>query len=72
MIKVAIVEDEDVAAKHLEEYFDMFSSAHDDTQFAVTRFKNGVTFLAAEGSDFDLVFMDIEMPSLNGMETAND
>ncbi len=48
----------------------MFSSAHEDTQFAVTRFKNGVTFLAAEGSDFDLVFMDIEMPSLNGMETA--
>lgn len=74
MIKVAVVEDEPKAADLLASYLDRYAASptglRTKTNFAVTRFSDGVSFLAAARMDFDLVFMDIEMPDLDGMETA--
>ncbi|WP_298421182.1 LytTR family DNA-binding domain-containing protein [uncultured Kordia sp.] len=64
MIKVGIVDDEILARKVLEEYcakinsFELVLSTGNPLEF--------VNF--AQQNDVDLIFLDIEMPELNGME----
>lgn len=68
MWQVAIVEDEDEAAKTLAEYVARYGREFGH-EFNVTRFPTAVQFGAAK-RDFDLVFMDIDLPGMNGMEAA--
>lgn len=69
MIKVAIVEDtkneRDVLVGMLNKY--ELNSKH---KFLISVFESGIEFLANYTSDFDIIFMDIGLPGLNGMETA--
>lgn len=64
MIKIAIVDDELLARKVLEEYcskinnFELVLSTGNSIEF--------VNFI--QQNDVDLIFLDIEMPELNGME----
>lgn len=69
MRNVAIVEDEDDAAELLSSYIDKYGAAAGQ-KFNVVRFKNGEEFLSGYSSVYSVVFMDIQMPKLNGMDTA--
>ena len=40
--------------------------------YQVWTFENGLDFLDEEKLSFDIVFMDVEMPHLNGIETARN
>lgn len=68
MPHIAIVEDEpeagDVLASFIARYAD-----EKDTELTVTRFGNAMDFELTH-QRFDLVFMDIQMPGINGMEAA--
>lgn len=68
MIKVAIIEDDDSAAEKLSEYLERFGTEASES-FSIKRYKDGLSFLDGYPG-FELVFMDIEMPFITGMEAA--
>lgn len=67
-ITIAIVEDETIfrvlVKKNLEEII-----RNVPLSFTLKEYSSGVDFLQ-EGRTFDIVFMDIEMPDMSGLETA--
>ncbi len=69
MYQIAIVEDEDKAAQTLTGFLNRYEKEYGEV-FRITRFSNGYNFLTKYQAIYDIVFMDIEMPSINGMETA--
>lgn len=70
MIRIAIVEDETVYAQQLQKYLEQLMQER-NLDCEITHFRNAVFFLEGYRSDFDLVFMDIRMPYLDGMEAAH-
>lgn len=71
MIRVAIVEDEQPAADALAQQLERFEKEQNiQGGFHVTRFSDAVTFLEGYRPVYDIVFMDIEMPDLGGMDAA--
>ncbi|MCQ2772928.1 MAG: LytTR family DNA-binding domain-containing protein, partial [Bacilli bacterium] len=68
MIKVAIVEDDAKYASTLSRYIEQYKIESGETLEYKT-FSNGMNFLVSE-KQFDIVFMDIEMPVLDGMTAA--
>lgn len=68
-MKVAIVEDNKAESDLILSYIERFEKEHGIKIYSVV-FGNGYVFLDKYNSDFDAVFMDIEMPHLDGMETS--
>lgn len=71
MLRVAIVEDSPDDQARLNGYLEKFSGEWGET-CRVTAFSDGASFLEAYQPDYDLILLDIEMPRLNGMETARE
>lgn len=69
MVSIAIIEDNDRDAKALEDCLARFQNEEGQT-FKVTRFRDGMELIDGKRFDFDILYMDIEMPLLGGMETA--
>lgn len=69
MIKVAIVEDEAAAADTVRSFLARFSKER-GMIFTVDVFDNALMFLDSYRPGYDLVFMDIELPDLNGLEAS--
>lgn len=69
MIHVAIVEDEMRAGAILEECLRRYTLETGE-DFLVNRFTDALSFLEGCSRAYQLVFMDIEMPGLSGMEAA--
>lgn len=68
MILIAIVEDDKAAADMLQKYLDKYMEMSEE-KFLVTWYKDAVEFLE-DYRGVDLIFMDIQMPRMNGMEGA--
>lgn len=69
MIRIAIVEDDDGEAARLEKYIARYGKEKGE-EFSVKRYKDGLAFLDAYKAEFDIVFMDIMMPHMNGLTAA--
>lgn len=69
MIRIAIVEDEQECIEKLKEYLKQFSEESGE-QFEIKCYTDGAAFIERFKSQFDLILMDVEMPLLNGMESA--
>ncbi len=69
MLNIAIVEDEEEAYRKLVEFTDRYSQESGET-FHISYFASGEAFLKSSYQDIDVVFMDIELPGMNGMDTA--
>lgn len=67
--RIAIVEDDDGDYADLEQNLQIIAK-EGGYDFLLTRFGSGEDFLKDYLCQFDIVFMDIELVNLNGMETA--
>lgn len=69
MVRVAIVDDEEICRNQEKELIERYGRECGE-KFEVTLFENGIDFITDYLAVFDIVFLDIEMPLLNGMDTA--
>ena len=69
MINVAIVEDEQEAVEYLSDCLHRYGEKTGET-FSFTHFPEPITFLEKYKPVYDLVFMDIRMPMMDGMQAA--
>lgn len=69
MIQIAIVEDDPAARLRIRECLD-YVSAENSIHFDITEFSTGFSFIGQYKPEYDIVFMDIDMPGMNGMDTA--
>ncbi len=68
--QVAIVEDEDKAAELLQKYLEQYGE-RESLCFDITHYTDASAFLKDKHKGYDLIFMDIQMPGMNGMEAAH-
>ncbi|MCD8293906.1 MAG: LytTR family DNA-binding domain-containing protein [Clostridia bacterium] len=69
MYRVAIIEDEKYAADNLQGFVEKYGAEKGQT-FSIQIFGNGVDFITDYTANYDIVFMDIELPMMNGMDCA--
>lgn len=69
MIKIAVVEDEKLSQNLLRDFLERYELETKEPM-SLDFFNNGLDFLDNYRNAYDIVFMDIEMPHLSGMETA--
>ena len=69
MVRVAIVEDDRSYAEKLQEYLDRYGREH-HVEFQSEIFGNGLQFLESYRPVYGIVFMDIEMPLLDGLKAS--
>jgi len=65
MLNVAIVEDDEKVAATIETF--LLSKKE---EFEITKFKNGKEFIDDFHDEFDLIYMDIEMPEIDGLSAS--
>lgn len=71
MLRIAIVDDEDIYITQLQEYMEQY--AREKKQEIQTEvFHDGRELLDGYSPRFDIILLDIEMKELNGMETARE
>ena len=69
MIRIALVEDDPAEADKVKSYVAQYAAAEAE-EISVRHFPNGLDFVENINQSFDIVFMDIEMPLMNGLEAA--
>ena len=68
-VRIAIVEDDKTASDTLLGYIDEYG-AENSENFETARFYGVTAFLEAFKGNYDIVFMDIELPDGNGMDAV--
>lgn len=69
MINIAVVEDSEQEAKSLINCL-MRYAAQNQLQFQIAHFPDAVPLLESYHADYDLIFMDIKLPGMSGMDAA--
>ena len=69
MLRIAIVEDEEVFARELEEYLHRYA-AETFRQISITHYSDGDEIAGNYRGGFDLLLMDIQMKFMDGMTAA--
>lgn len=69
MLKIAIVEDNNASAEKLRGFLEQYASDNGEN-FDITIFGDALAFLDGYKRIYDMVFMDIELPFIDGMEAA--
>ena len=69
MVEIAIVEDNSIEREKILECLNYYAQS-ERLDYSVSVYEDGLKFLGNYRDGFDIVFMDIEMPEMNGMDTA--
>ena len=69
MYRVAIVEDEAGYREQVRDYIEKYGEEHHLT-FEIVLYEDGREIVEDEEHTFDIIFFDIEMGEMNGMEAA--
>ncbi len=70
MFKIAIVEDNEEESKTLCSFLERYSREN-YLPFKTVAFKNPISLLEDYTGDYHIIFLDIRMPYMNGMEAAH-
>lgn len=71
MIKIAIVEDEAMYAKQLEEFLRQYEKENGEA-FDITIYSDGDQIVNKYRSQYDIILMDVEMKFMDGMSAAEE
>lgn len=69
MIRIGIVEDDSAAIERLLSHLDRFQRVYDE-KFHVAAFRDGADVLSEYRPDWNVLFMDVQMPRVDGMTAA--
>ena len=69
MVRIAVVEDEDSYRTQICDYLSRYESEN-QVRLSVTLYQDGINLLDEYTGQFDVIFMDIQMRLMNGLETA--
>lgn len=69
MVKIGIIDDEKEAREQLREELARFESEY-GLEFKVLEFDSALSYLSAETGACDILYLDIDMPQMTGMELA--
>lgn len=67
MIKIALIEDDVIDKNSIKSYLKRYSDEF-GVEFSVFEFANAITFLTNYKPIYDVVFMDIQLPHMNGFD----
>ena len=71
MIRLALVEDDELYRSQLREYIDKYSAVSGE-KFTVTEFSDGDEIALGYKAVYDIILMDIEMKFMDGMMAAEE
>lgn len=66
---IVILEDQEADSERLRSFLRRYGEVH-GTAFAASVYRDGTELLDGYDGGFDILFMDIELPRMNGMQTA--
>lgn len=69
MIRTAIVEDDNLYQEMLSTYIRKYEKEHDE-KFSISQFYDGYEIVERYSANYDIIFLDIQMKTMDGMETA--
>lgn len=69
MLKIAIVEDEELSYLDLKMFIEKYSQKT-GSLFSINWFRDGLHFISNYEPSYDIIFMDIKLPYIDGMETS--
>lgn len=69
MLRIAVVEDDSQTARQLGSYLRRYSQDK-SLDFQISTFSNGFQIASDYHPQWDIIFLDIQMPIMDGMETA--
>lgn len=69
MLKIAVVENDEDQIERLTDYIERYAKESGEECNVVT-FRDGIDFVSDYSGDFDAVFMDIDMPMMDGLSAA--
>lgn len=70
MLHISLVEDSIRDRELLHRHLDQYAQTH-ELEFEIHTFPDGIEFLETYDGGSDIIFMDVEMPHLNGMNVAH-
>lgn len=68
-MRIAIVEDDSMESSRLKSYITKYAEKS-GKPIEIDIFEDGLTFLSDYNAGYDIVFMDIKMPNMNGLDIA--
>ncbi len=69
MLRIAIAEDEPAFARELEDHLRRFAQ-EERIEIHIDTFPNGATLVERYSAEWDLLLLDVDMPAMNGIDTA--
>lgn len=74
MIKIAICDDDYQFGNKVKEYIDLIKIENENFNLEVDVFTSGIDFVRRvnDNERFDIVFLDIKMPTINGVEVGRE
>ncbi|MCC8063545.1 MAG: LytTR family DNA-binding domain-containing protein [Clostridiales bacterium] len=70
MLKIGVLEDEAEQAQRLMDYLQRYQMEHSGVTFTVELYDRAISLLDSYQPNFDILFLDIRLPDMLGMEVA--